>query len=130
MATKVSAAIDDDGVPFSLMCVPANTSDMRLLQPALDAAMVPTPNDTPLYADKGYDSNANRRTCISYGLRDRIFKRKTTNGRRTHAKRGVVERFFSWVDKFRRLLLRYESYVSVYESMSYLAFGIILQSKL
>ena len=129
-ATKLSTVVDNNGVSHGMLLTPANLSDMRLFEPTLAGLLVPLKRGKEMYADNGYDSNANRRTCISYGLRDRIFKRKTTNGRRTHARRGVVERFFSWVDKFRRLLLRYESYVSVYESMSYLAFGIILQSKL
>ena len=34
MATKLSAAVDDGGVPYSLLCTPGNQSDMRLLQPA------------------------------------------------------------------------------------------------
>ena len=43
---------------------------------------------------KGYDSAANRHACAAYGYRDRIFRRRMSNGRRTHAKRGVVEPFF------------------------------------
>ena len=43
MATKLSAAVDDEGVPYSLLCTPGNQSDMRLLQPTLAAAIVPTP---------------------------------------------------------------------------------------
>ena len=107
-----------------------NQSDMRLLQPTLAAAIVPTPTGTPLYTDKGYDSAANRHTCVAHGYRDRIFRRRTSNGRRTHAKRGVVERFFSWLDKHRRLILRYERYVDTYMAMTYLACGCLLAARM
>ncbi len=112
MATKVSATVDDLGVPYSLLFTPGNQSDMRLLQPTLAAVMANPPPGTLLYTDKGYDSLSNRRICSEYGYRDRIFRRRTTNSRRTHAKRGCVERFFSWIDKYRRLIVRYERYVS------------------
>ena len=59
MATKVSALVDDNGVPFSILCHPANQSDMRLLQPTLDSTIVALPGRIPLYADKGYDSAFN-----------------------------------------------------------------------
>ncbi len=130
MATKVSTIVDDRGTPFALLCTPANQSDMRLLEPTLAAVMAPIARGTQLYADKGYDSANNRRICHQYGLRDRIFRRRTENGPRTHARRGVVERFFSWIDKYRRLILRYEKQVVVYESMTYFASGILLQARL
>ena len=76
MATKLSAAVDDEGVP--LICTPGNQSDMRLLQPTLAAAILPTPTGTPLNTDKGYDSAANRHTCVVYGYGDRIFRRRTS----------------------------------------------------
>jgi putative transposase len=128
-ATKLSAAVDDTGIPYSLLCSPGNQSDMRLLHATLEAAIVPTPSGTPLYADKGYDSAANRRTCIAFGYRDRLFRRRTVNGRRTHAKRGVVERFFSWLDKYRRLIMRYERYVATYMGMTYMACGRLLEAR-
>ena len=130
MATKVSALVDDNGVPFSILCHPANQSDMRLLQPTLDSTIVALPRRIPLYADKGYDSAFNRNVSVTRGYRDRIFRRRCTNGRRAHAKRGVVERFFSWLDKYRRLILRYERHIATYESMTYIACGILLQARL
>ena len=130
MATKLSAAVDDDGIPYSLLCTPANHSDVRLLEPTLAAAMVPAPSGTLLYADKGYDSAANRRVCASHGYLDRIFRRRTISGRRTHARRGVVERFFSWLDTYRRLVLRYERYVDTYMAMTQLACGQLLEARM
>ena len=129
MATKLSVLVDDRGVLHTLLCTPANHSDMRLLQPTLSANNIRIPRGTPLFADKGYDSAANRHTCIAHGYSDRLFRRRTKNGRRTHAKRGVVERFFSWLDKYRRLILRYERYVNTYIAMTHLACGHLLEAR-
>ena len=128
-ATKLSTVVDDLGIPHALLATEANVSDQRLLEVSLRSTLVPLCQKTELFADKGYDSAANRKICRSLGLKDRIFKRKTVNGRRTHAKRGVVERFFSWHDKNRRLLVRYEQKVGVYLQLSFLAIGQLLSKR-
>lgn len=129
-ATKMTAAVDDQGVPYAFLYTPANHSDMKLLESTLASSMTPIASGTQLFADKGYDSAANRRVCKAFGYRDRIFRRKTVNGRRTHAKRGVVERFFSWIDKYRRLIVRYERHISTYICMSYFACGELLTGRI
>lgn len=129
-ATKLSVLVDDLGIPVSFVTSPGNVSDMRLFSPVFDAAMIPLHRGTEVFADKGYDSRANREDCQGRGLRDRLFRRRTTNGRRTHAKRGVVERFFAWHDKFRRLLVRYERKVVTYEALTVLAAGVLLERRL
>jgi len=129
-ATKLSVMVDDLGVPVSLLTSPGNVSDMRLFTPVIDAAMTRLRRGVEMFADKGYDSKANRQDCRQRGFLDRIFRRLTTNGQRTHAKRGVVERFFAWHDKCRRLLVRYERKVQVYESLTLLAAGKILECRM
>ena len=129
-ATKVSTVVDDRGVPFGLLFTPANHADVRLFDATLENLLVSIPTGTQMLADKGYDSANNRRVCEARGLKDRIFRRRTMSTRRTHARRGVVERFFSWLDKYRRIVLRYECGIAVYEAMTYLACGIILQKRI
>ena len=60
---------------------PANVPDVSPLRHKLDSL--------PLYADRGYDSRNNRRLCTSFGLKDRIFRRrtKTTKTRKRQARR-------------------------------------------
>ena len=76
MATKPSAAVDDEGMPYSLYVVHAckPLGHMRLLQPTLAAATVCIPRGTPLYANKGYDSAANCR----HGDSNPLFRRAAT----------------------------------------------------
>ena len=129
MGTQVTAIVDDQGMPFSLLFSPANHSDMRLLEPTLSVAMESIPKGTPLYADRGYDSAHNRNVCRTHKCVDRIFRRGTKTGRRTNAKRGTVERFFSWIDKQRRLIMRYERGIETYSAMTYLACGLLLERR-
>jgi putative transposase len=121
-ATKVSAIVASDGVPVALAFFPGNTSDQRTVEVTLCSRLAPrAAPGMPMYADKGYDSAANRALLRRYGYVDCISAR----GRRTHRvvnrRRNVVERTFSWLDKSRRLLLRYDQKVSAYIAWTYLA---------
>eukprot|EP00962_Isochrysis_galbana_P042746 scaffold16060_cov107-Isochrysis_galbana.AAC.10 len=61
-ATKVSALVDQDGIPLSLVFFPGNVSDQKTVRATLSRAPKPS-RLTPLYADKGYDSKENRNCC-------------------------------------------------------------------
>ena len=128
-ATKLSTVVDDRGTPYAFLASGANESDMKLLEPTLKNMLIRVDAGMPLFADKGYDSKSNRKIAVRYGFKDRILKRRTKNGRRTHAKRGVVERFFSWQDKYRRLLVRYESYCHSFMAFVFLAAGNLISNR-
>jgi len=130
-ATKMTVTVDDIGVPHAFLFSGANVSDFKLLDKTLDSAMVPLVRGTPLYADKGYDSKYNHALSSNkYGLCDRLFRRRSINTRRTHAKRGIVERFFAWNDKQRRLLVRYEQKIATYAAFMYVHSGLLLAKRL
>lgn len=130
-ATKMSVAVDVIGIPHAFFFSGANVSDFRLLEPTLDAAIVPLRSKAPLFADKGYDSSTNRNLCTGkFDLTDRIFKRRSINTRRTHARRGVVERFFAWNDKQRRLIVRYEQKIDIFSSFMFVFSGLLLSKNL
>jgi len=121
-ATKVSAIVASDGVPVALAFFPGNTSDQRTVEVTLCARLAPrAARGMLMYADKGYDSAANRALLRQYGYVDCIFAR----GRRTHRVanrwRNVVERTFLWLDKSRRLLLLYDQTISAYVAWTCLA---------
>ena len=127
----MSVIVDDLGVPFSFLFTGGNESDMKLFERTVNACLIPLRRGTSMYADKGYDSRSNRVHCVqTCGLSDRIFRRRSINTRRTHAKRGVVERFFAWQDKQRRLLVRYEQKVTVYAAFMMLFSGRLLSNRI
>lgn len=119
-ATKLSAIVDQDGLPLSLVFFPANTSDMNTVERTLQHRIT-TSKKQPMYADKGYDSKAIRTTLQRYGYIDRVGKRRTIVHRVVNRRRNIVERFFSWLDKNRRLIVRYDTLIQSYESWTWLA---------
>lgn len=120
-ATKLSAIVNHDGVPISLVPFPANTSDYKTVDATLLNSLIFLKTACPMYADKGYDSRDARASFRSHGYIDRVSRRRTVSHRVVNRRRIVVERFFSWLDKNRRILVRYDALVSHYMSWTWLA---------
>ena len=120
-ATKLSAVVDQNGLPLSLVFFPAKIHDVHTVEPTLKRRIVNSRHPQPLYADKGYDSKKVRSTIQQYGNLDRVGKRGTIFHKVVNRRRNIVERFFSWLDKNRRLILRYDAFITSYESWTWLA---------
>ena len=120
-ATKMSAIVTDEGMPVSLTFFPANTSDYRTVYASLDARVSRTRARIPLYADKGYYSTEVRHALWDAGYVDRVAKRRVRTHCSTNGRRGIVERFFSWLDKNRRLIVRYDATIVAYAGWSWFA---------
>ena len=127
-ALKVSALVDQTGIPHGICCHPGNKPDVTLLTDSLRSC-VHELDAVPLYADRGYDSRANRATCKQSGLADRIFRRRCKTVRRTNAKRIVVEHTFAWLKQYRRLLYMYEHSEERFRAFVHIAFGNILSRR-
>jgi transposase len=105
----------------------ANTHDKQLVEETLESIPVERPEPKPgeeqhLCADKGYDYPDIRQLLEEWGYTAHIpvrgedpSKRKEIPGYR--ARRWVVERTHSWLNRFRRLLIRWEK-----KTENYLAF--------
>jgi IS5 family transposase len=91
----------------------------------------PRPCPQTLVADKAYDRDAFRRYLRRRGLRPCIprHRQRRQRGRKLdllpYRSRWVVERAFSWLGHFRRLVVRYERWVEVYRAFVLLAFALI-----
>jgi putative transposase len=121
-ATKLSAIVATDGVPLALAFFPGNVSDQRTVEATIRSRLAPpAQRGTPLYADKGYDSAANRALMRRFGYVDCIAARRHVTHRVVNRRRNVVERSFAWLDKSRRLIMRYDQKVSTYEAWTLLA---------
>ena len=127
-ALKLSAIVDQHGMPHGLACHPGNKPDVVLFEPCL-RNMLTHLESVPMYADRGYDSRHNRSVCASHGLQDRIFRRKVKTVRRTNAKRIVVEHLFAWMGRYRRLLLYYEQRPGTFLAFVFLAFGHLMSER-
>lgn len=108
----------------------ANTHDKRLVEETLESVPVPVPDpaavEQNLCLDKGYDYADVRQTVDDYGYTAHIkcrgqeeTERKAIPGFR--ARRWVCERTHSWMNRFRRLLVRWEKKVENYTALLHLA---------
>ena len=109
----------------------ANRHDMKLTEPTLQSFIVERPEPTEespqnICLDKGYDYPAVRELVEQWGYTAHIRsrgeeaqERKRIPGYR--ARRWVVERTHSWLNRFRRLLTRWEKKVENYLAMLHFA---------
>ena len=125
---------DAAGVPLGVTVAGANRNDHLLLAETLAGIVVRRPRPTRarpqgLCLDKGYDYASTRavarRLRLTLHLRTRGEERRAR--RRGHkARRWVVERTHSWLNRFRRLLVRWEKKACNYEAMLHLACATIV----
>ena len=108
--------VDANGTPLSCVLSGANRHDSQMVEQALDA--IPSvrtgrrgaPRFRPhkLHADKGYDSAKCREQLRQAGIVPRIARRGIESSQKLGRYRWVVERTFAWLNRFRRLKVRYE----------------------
>ena len=127
-------ATEAAGVPVGVTVAGANRNDHLLLAETLAPLVVRRPRPTParpqgLCLDKGYDYASTRavarRLRLTLHLRTR--GEEVRAKRRGHkARRWVVERGHSWLNRFRRLLVRWEKKALNYAAMLHLACATIV----
>jgi transposase len=109
---------------------------MKLVEVTLRSIPVSRPaptaeNPQHLCMDKGYDYDAVRNLVAEFGYTAHIKARgeeaqaiQTEAGFR--ARRWVVERTHGWLNRFRKILIRWERKVENYEALLHLAFASIV----
>ena len=140
---KVIAIIDNNGYVLApLPVAPVNAADTVLLPEGLKALKRVARltgfeiQGAYLNLDGGFDSARNRKAIFNAGLIPNIKenprnRKATTRGRKPlfnatiHALRERVERTFAWEDKFKRLLLRFESIQQRHYGMKLMAYTLI-----
>jgi transposase len=111
MGTKRSVLVDARGVPLSLVVSGANSHDSKLLKETLESSPCITPigEAAHLCLDAGYTGMGQvvRDAGMIPHIRPRNEeKRGLEEGKK--ARRWVVERALSWLNRFRKLLVRFE----------------------
>lgn len=132
---KRSLLTDANGLPLSVVVAGANTHDIKLVSATLDALETGRPGKRlHLCMDKGYDAEwletdlKNRRYVPHIRSRKEESEIIRTSGFK--ARRWVVERTHSWLNRFRRILIRWEKKVENYEAMLHFSCGIIVWNKI
>ena len=123
------------GIPVGLAVAGANRHDMKLVWATVDSIPVERPAFTReepqgLCLDKGYDFDEVRRTIEEFGFTAHIRSRgeeaqaiKREAGFK--ARRWVVERVHSWMNRFRRILIRWDKNPDNYIAFLHFACALI-----
>lgn len=134
LGTKRHVVCDQRGAPLGLCVTGANRHDKKAALHTVDAIAVARPAPSKrkkqhLCGDKGYDFDDVREGLQERGYTTHIPQRGQPkySGERTHRpKRWVVERTHSWLNRFRRLLVRWEKSEKNYAALMHFAFSIQL----
>ena len=96
----------------------ANRHDMKLVRETVENIVVERPEPTPqqpqgMCLDKGYDYQEVRDILQEFGFTEHIRSRgqeaqEIKNEASKKARRWVVERTHSWLNRFRRILIRWD----------------------
>jgi len=127
--------VDGRGVPLSLVASGANVHDVKLLEPTLEAMVMPRPEPSAEHpqhfcADAGYKGQAALEAVQARDYLPHIKQRKEeAEAKRTQpgwkARRWVVERSHSWMNRFRKLLVSFEKTETSYRALLSLAAALI-----
>ncbi len=122
-------------MPLGLAVDGANRHDMKLVRATIDASVVERPQPTAacpqgMCLDKGYDDEEVREVLAEFGVTAHIRSRgeearalKREAGKR--ARRWVVERSHSWLNRFRRILVRWDKKPEHYLAFLHFACALI-----
>lgn len=132
---KRSLLVDGRGVPLSIIASGANTHDVKLLAKTLEAVVCERPaprkwKPQHLCGDAGYKGQAAKETAIAKTYRPHIKQRKEESDDKKRkpgykARRWVVERTHSWLNRFRKLLVSFEKTEQSYVALLSLAAALI-----
>ena len=133
--TKRSLLTEGHGVPIGLAVEGANRNDFKMARATLESIPVARPQPTAeepqgLCLDKGYDYDEVRELAEEFRYTAHIRARgeeaqaiKREAGFK--ARRWVVERTHSWMNRFRAILIRWEKKPANYLGLLHLACALI-----
>jgi transposase len=128
--------VDGKGIPLGSTITSASPHEVTLVDKVLAQIKVPRngpgrPKSRPkrLIGDRAYDSDALRKKLQDRKIelicphRKNRKKPKLQDGRklRRYKKRWKIERTFSWISNYRRLVVRYERMINVYKAFFHIA---------
>jgi len=142
--TKWMVVVDGAGIPLGDHLHSASPSEVKLVEATLETIRVgrrhaagrPRQKPRRLIADRGYDSDPLREQLAARGIeliaphRKNRRKPATQDGRalRRYKRRWIVERTFAWLGNYRRLVVRYDRSLTVYQGFFHIAcFMIVLR---
>lgn len=115
--------VDRQGIPLAIVLTGANVHETTMLEATIDAIQpIKRPSGRPrkrpdkLHADKGYESKKNKAALRKRGITPRIARKGVESKQKLGCHRWVVERTHSWLNRCKRLKVRYERRADIHEA--------------
>ena len=123
---------DRAGLPLASLLTGANRHDSVVFEELLDAIpLIRQPNGRrrkrphKLHADKGYDIPRCRQALRHRHIRCRIARKGIDSSQRLGRHRWVIERTLAWLNRYRRLTVRYERRIDIHQAFLTLGCALI-----
>lgn len=140
---KISALVENGGLPLSIIIAPANVHDSKFYLPTNERLKIRIPIGRPItrpeevMADAAYDSEEIRKYNTKRGIKtnipvnernrmERRVGRPIRYDKKEYKKRNAVERFFSWIESYKKIFPRYERLEVSYFGLVHLACAMML----
>ena len=131
--TKVSLIANEDGLPEAIHFEKGSRHDRH----AIGSIIRQTPEGVHIVADKGYDCKKLRRHIRHLKRIPVIPKRQFKNKPKVRTPkpliykgRWIIERTFSWLEGFRKLVLRYKNKIEHWKGFWYLGCAVLYLRKI
>ena len=115
--------VDRQGIPLAILLTAANVNETTMLEATIDAIQPikrstgrPRKRPAKLHADKGYASKKNKAALRKRGIAPRIARKGVESKQKLGRHRWVIERTHSWLNRYRRLKVRYERRADIHEA--------------
>jgi transposase len=127
--TKCLVVVDGKGIPLGSYTDSASPAEIKLLDKVLAEIKIPKkgpgrPRTRPkrVIGDKAYDSDPERKRLRRRGVNllaphrknHRNVNRQDDRLWDRYRRRYIVERTFSWIGNYRRLVVRYENHINMF----------------
>jgi transposase len=118
--------VDRRGIPLVIRLSAANTHDSKLFEELVDGIPPilgprgrpgrPRKRPLKLHADKAYDIPRCRRALSQRHIRVRIARKGVDSSAKLGRHRWVIERTLAWLNRYRRLTIRYERRADLHQA--------------
>jgi len=136
LGTKRSIIVDKKGIVIGVALSSGNRHDSQLFKDSIQSipSFLPQPAYKEMHLDSAYDSKQIRVILFNFYYVPKISKNKRNSKAKiiqlTEKKRWVVEGAHSWMNRFRRLLIRFEKLASNYLALMQFSFSITIFNRL
>ena len=134
--TKLMVIADTSGLPLAVHTTSASPHEVTLVEATLNETLT-VGRPRRLVGDRAYDSDPLDQRLAAQGIeliaphkRNRI-RPATQDGRRLrrYRRRWKVERLFAWLNKYKRVLTRWDRFIDHFNAFVHLACAMILMRR-